>query len=161
DLTVPVSVTVDANAFAQVNPISFTMPFGGTNPLPQVLLVPGIGTNFNFSATADTAQGGNWLTVSPSGNCCTTPSVETVAVGNAGSLPVGGYTGQVTFRAFDGTKAITVPVTLTVEPPTKPFFDNMPGQTSFFFTRSGTDTTQSQSVPILNAGSGTLNWTVK
>src|SRR5262249_17576203 len=38
-VTVPISVTVNANAFVQLNPLSYTMPFGGGSPLPQVLAV--------------------------------------------------------------------------------------------------------------------------
>ena len=161
DITVPVSVTVDANSFLQVNPISFTMPFGGNNPLPQLLLIATAGVNFNFTASASTAQAANWLSVSPGGNCCSTPSVETASVSNAASLPVGSYSGELTFRANDGTKAITVLVTLTVEPSNKPFFDNVPGQTSFSFTPSSSGNPPSQIVPIANGGSGTLNWVLK
>ena len=34
--TVPICVQVGPNVFRQVNPMSFTMPVGGGNPLPQV-----------------------------------------------------------------------------------------------------------------------------
>ena len=37
-VTIPVAVTVGANAFEQVNALNFTMPFGGIDPLPQVLM---------------------------------------------------------------------------------------------------------------------------
>src|SRR5262249_4658738 len=40
DLTsIPVSVTVGDAVFQQMNPISFTMPFGGANPPSQTLTV--------------------------------------------------------------------------------------------------------------------------
>jgi hypothetical protein len=48
-----------------------------------------------------------------------------------------------------------VPVTLTVEAPTSAFFDNMPGQLSFFLKPGGT--APSQSVQVRNAGTGTLS----
>ena len=37
--TIPVAVTVGTDVFNQVNPISFTMPVGSGNPLPQVLTI--------------------------------------------------------------------------------------------------------------------------
>ena len=38
-ITIPISVTVGNSALEQVNPISFTMPVGRNNPLPQVLTI--------------------------------------------------------------------------------------------------------------------------
>jgi hypothetical protein len=160
EVTVPVSVTVDANAFAQINPLNFTMPFGGTNPLPQFLTLASTGTaSLRYAASAATAQGGNWLQVSPSGCCAVTPGVESVNVVNAAALPVGSYSGQVTFNT--GAEAVTALVTLVVEPSNKPFFDNTPGQSSFSLTTSGSGNPPSQIVPIGNGGTGTLNWTLK
>ena len=93
------------------------------------------------------------------GECCATPEAITVSV-NASALPAGTYSGEITFvEYFQQTLAITVPVTLTVEAPTSGFFDNMPGQMSFFLKPGGT--APSQTVQVRNAGSGTLSWTVK
>ncbi|MEI9971645.1 MAG: hypothetical protein WDO73_06070 [Ignavibacteriota bacterium] len=46
-------------------------------------------------------------------------------------MAVGTYTGQVVFAA-GGVTSLTVPVTLVIAPPTATFFDNLPGQVSFF-----------------------------
>jgi hypothetical protein len=160
EVTIPVSVTVGPNVFAQVNAINFTMAQGGANPLPQILAVASTGTNFSFSSAVYTASGGAWLTISNlGGECCATPEAITVSV-NASALPAGTYSGEITFvEYFQQTLAITVPVTLTVEAPTSGFFDNMPGQMSFFLKPGGT--APSQTVQVRNAGSGTLSWTVK
>ena len=159
-VTIPVSVTVGPNVFEQVNAINFTMPQGGANPLPQMLALASTGTNFTFSSAVYTSTGGAWLSISNFGSeCCTTPEAITVSV-SASTLPAGIYSGELTFiQYFQQTMAITVPVTLTVEAPTAAFFDNMPGQLSFFIKPGAT--APSQSLQVRNAGSGTLSWTVK
>jgi len=78
-ITVPVSVVVGDNVFRQVNAISFVKPVGsGSNPLPQTLTIASTGTDFQFTFSAVTATGGNWLSVENRSfnNCtlCTTPS---------------------------------------------------------------------------------------
>jgi hypothetical protein len=157
-VTVPISVDVGNNVFGQVNGINFTMPLGGANPLPQVITATSTGTAIGFSVSADTATGGNWLTVSPAGNCCATPRALTVSINTAPTLAAGTYTGQVTL--LSGTTSQTVPVTLTVAPPNTPFFDNVPGQLSYSLaTHAGNP--PSQSVQIRNRGAGTLNWTAQ
>jgi hypothetical protein len=160
EVTIPVSVVVGPNVFAQVNAINFTMPQGGANPLPQILAVASTGTNFTFSSAVYTANGGAWLTISNlGGECCATPEAITVSV-SASTLPAGTYTGEITFvQYFQQTMALTVPVTLTVQAPSSAFFDNMPGQMSFFLKTSGT--APSQTIQVRNAGAGTLSWTVK
>ena len=162
-VTVPIKVTVGDNVFRQVNPISFTMPAGGANPLPQFLSIVSSaesnGSSITFDAAAATGNGGNWLTISKSGNaCCTTPEVITVSV-TANTLAAGTYTGEITFtQSTSHDMAITVPVTLTVEATGSTFFDNVPGQLSFSFTPS-TNNPPPQAVLIQNGGPGTLNWT--
>ena len=94
--TVPVTVTVGPSVFTQMNPISFTMPFGGANPLPQVLKISAADdSTVRFSASVATAQGGSWLSISPSGTgCCYTPLAVTASV-NASTLAAGTYTGEI------------------------------------------------------------------
>jgi hypothetical protein len=53
--------------------------------------------------------------------------------------------------------SMTVPVSLTVVRP-GPFFDNLPGQMSFFMKTGGI--APAQVMQIRNAGSGTLDWTL-
>lgn len=158
--TVPVTITV-GKVFTQVNPISFVIPFGGPNPLPQVLSIPTTDNSaIRFSTGVATGKGGNWLSVSPSGaGCCFTSLPVRVSI-NASSLAVGNYTGQVSILEFANPgRSMTVPVTLSVVASSNPFFDNVPGQTSFSFKPTTTNP-PSQQVQVGNAGSGTLQWTV-
>ncbi|HEY7097664.1 MAG TPA: hypothetical protein VH437_13140 [Terriglobales bacterium] len=158
-VTVPISVTVGDNVFRQINPLAFTMPFGGPNPLPQVITVAGTGTSIRFTPTAATGKGGNWLTVSPSGvGCCFTPEAFTVSV-NASTLAAGTYVGEINIIQYpSGTPSLTVPVTLTVEASAANYIDNMPGQLSFS-VQTGATAVTAQVIQIRNAGTGPLQWT--
>jgi len=159
--TVPVTVTVGKAAFAQVNPISFVIPFGGANPLPQMLTVPAADSStFRFSASSTTGKGGNWLSISPSGNACCYTSLPIRVSISASSLAVGYYTGEISILEYANPgRSMTVPVNLAVVASSKAFFDNLPGQTSFSFKPSSTNP-PSQTIVVGNGGAGTLNWTV-
>jgi hypothetical protein len=160
--TIPVTITVGDGVFTQLNPLNFVMPFGGANPLPQLLTV---GTNdvadvVGFTPVASTGTGGNWLSVSPGNlDCCNTPYPLTVTV-NASGLAAGTYAGEIEIYQY-ANPAMTaiVPVTLTVVADTKAFFDNTPGQTSFSLIPSGGNP-PAQTIQLGNGGSGTLAWTV-
>jgi hypothetical protein len=159
--TVPVTVTVGPAGFTQVNPISFVMPVGGANPLPQVLSIATTdNSTIRFSASVSTAKGGNWLQISTSGSGCCNSSFPLRVSVSASSLAVGVYTGEINLVQYanPGT-SMTVPVTLTVVSSAKAFFDNLPGQTSFSFTPSGSNP-PSQTITVGNGGAATLGWSV-
>jgi len=159
--TVPVTVTVGKASFAQVNPISFIMPFGGANPLPQLLTIPAAdNTTIRFTATAANSKGGNWLSLSPSGTaCCYTPLPVKVSV-SASSLAAGYYTGEISIIEYANPgRSMTVPVNLAVVASSKAFFNNLPGQTSFSF-KPTTANPPSQTIVVGNGGAGTLTWGV-
>jgi hypothetical protein len=114
-VTVPVSVQLGTNIFAQSGILNFSMPYGGSNPLTQNLTVSGLGTSVGFTATATAGNGGDWLSISPFGNCCGTPRAITYTVnGKPGNVfvPAGVHTGQAVFNGT--TAALTVPVILSV-----------------------------------------------
>ena len=158
-VTIPVSVTVGANVFQQVNALNFTMPYQGANPLPQVLTVASTSASFKFY-TAPVNSTGSWLSTSTSTSYTnTTPYSVTVTVTAAVNMAPGTYTDEIIFRSSDNTQTMTVPVTLTVAPPTATFFDNLPGQLSFSLLAKATTTPPAQPLQIRNAGIGTLKWT--
>jgi len=157
--TIPIAVTVGNGVLEQVNPINVTMPFGGTNPLPEIITIASADNSaVRFTPTATTGQGGTWLTISPNtSGCCFAPYPVTVSF-NASTLAAGTYTGQVTVIEFaNPNRSMNVPVTLTVLS-SGTFFDNLPGKLSFSLTKGGTGV--SQRIQISNGGTGTLNWTV-
>ena len=160
-VTIPISVVVGDNILSQINGISFTKVFGGTDPLPQTLTVPSTGTNFDFDINSYTANGGAWLSTSVVGfNCCATPRAVTAVVTTSPTMPVGTYTSEIVFTVEgNGSLAITVPVTLTVEPATQPLFNNLPGQLSYSLKTAAINST-SQEILVQNGGPGTLDWTL-
>ena len=166
-ITVPVSVVVGDSILSQINAISFTKPFGGANPLPQILTMVSTGdANVQFTVSSATGTGGAWLSVSRAAGCtntsvpvCTTPHEITASVVAVASLAAGTYTGQIVLTSSTGSQSVTVPVTLTVAPSNEPFFDNLPGLMSFSI-KTGRTTSTSQKIQIRNAGSGTLSWAV-
>src|SRR5262249_13149754 len=141
-VTIPVSVTVGTTVFRQVNPLSFTMPFGGSNPLPQILSVMSTsessGTNLTFDANFYTGKGGAWLAVSNHGfDCFATPGAVTVSV-SASTLAAGTYTGEIVlFQTTSHDVGMTIPVTLTVAASNAKYFDSMPGELAFSMPTNG------------------------
>src|ERR1017187_4980971 len=158
-VTVPVRVSVGPNVFSQVNPLDFTMPFGGASPLPQVLTIASTGSSFDFyTELVATGNGGNWLQTNPSSGVYTTPGAVTVSVVNASALPAGTYTGEIViFEYSTNTLAMTVPVTLTVAATDGTYFDNLPGGLSYFMPAGGDLSAQTSETP--NGAPATLDWT--
>ena len=159
--TIPVTVTVGASDFKQVDGLNFTMTYGGANPLPQVFTLASTGTNFSFFASAVASTGGSWLQLSPNNDgCCgiPTPYAMTASVSAAADLAPGVYSAEILVNSSSGNVGVAVPVTLTVEAPTATFFDSLPGEITFSMVTSG-KTPPAQAIPIRNAGAGTLNWT--
>ena len=163
DVTVPVSVVVGDAVFRQVNAISFTKVFGGADPLPQTLTAASTGAAFQFTVSASSATGGNWLTIDNGSfnDCglCLTPQALRVSAHPSPALAAGSYTGQVVFTSRDGAQTLTIPVTLNIADPSTPFFDDLPGQLTFSLATGGA-APPSQSIQIRNRGAGTLNWTL-
>lgn len=169
-VTIPVSMTVGANVFTQTNPLVFTMVQGGANPLSQVVTIDSTGTtagsSLNFNAVAYTSTGGsNWLSISPSnyGFGQGTPYGIVVSVTAPPTLAAGTYSGEIVFGDITGSgipfysQAMTVPVTLIVEPPTATYFDSTPGQLTFSMATMGS-APPPLALEIRNAGKGTLAW---
>ena len=125
-VTVPVSVTVRAEAFVQRGSLSFTKQVGGGNPLPQTISIDSTGSSFNFTPAEWTATGGDWLNVSVGSGCgsgavCATPHNLTVSVSPAVGLAAGTYTGQIVVTSYSaGDMAMTIPVYLNLTPAPQP-----------------------------------------
>ena len=111
-VTVPVTLTVSAPATLAVNPtsIAVTLPNSGITVSQQAILVSSGGAPLNFTATASTADGRPWLSVSP--NAGTTTTAVLVII-NANGLPAGQYTGTVVIVAGSATQAVSVSLNVT------------------------------------------------
>ena len=127
-LTVTNSVTFVASPFGLV----FSYQAGGTTPATQLLSVSSGSTNVNFTASAVTNNGGNWLLITGGG---TTPAALAAAVSPTG-LNVGTYTGSVLIKSNDGSVPdMEIPVIFNVS--AAPVFQPSTGQLSFQFETSG------------------------
>ena len=158
-VTIPITFTVGASVFEQIEPLNFTKVYAGGNPLPQSVTVASTGSSIAFYVSAVNGTGGNWLTVDDNGNCCDdTTSVLTASVNPAITLAAGTYTAEIVVKSSTKNDSVVIPVTLTVELPTAAFFDVFPGGLTYSTVAGGT-APPAQPLQIRNAGAGTLNWT--
>ncbi len=116
-VTTLVSFTVTAGPSITSSPasLSFSYQVGGSTPAAQSISLSGPNnTSVVYTASATTASGGNWLTVSPTSG--TTPSSVSVSI-NPANLAAGTYNGTITATG-SGVGPLLLPVTLTVTSPT-------------------------------------------
>ncbi len=158
--SVYVSLTVTPQCVLQVSPGSLTFASAYAQPAPaaQVINVgvaEGCSTQMHWSAKVTTNKGGNWLKVNRNGGTSgVTPAHPVVGVNVAGLTP-GTYTGAIIFSATSSTQ--TLPVTLTIGPPTAPGLTTTPVTLSFNAV-VGHSSPVPQTITITNSGGGTLTW---
>ena len=163
-VSIPISVTVGDTGsnpvFQQLNPISFTKAANSTSePLSQVINVSSSGAAFNFYASSTDGTGGSWLTQGTNSSYSQATSHAVSLTANpATNLAAGVYTSQILLTASGGHEAQVIPVTLTIEPSSASYFDELPGELTFSMVAAGT-APPSQLLQIRNAGAATLSWT--
>ncbi|MDZ7639803.1 MAG: BACON domain-containing carbohydrate-binding protein [Bryobacterales bacterium] len=103
-----------ATLSASPTSLSFVRNLGtASNTLSRTLNVTSSGDALDFTVQINSVSGGNWLSANVSSG--TTPrTLELTA--NPGSLTAGAYTANVVITPTGGT-AVTVPATLSVNPP--------------------------------------------
>jgi uncharacterized repeat protein (TIGR01451 family) len=151
----PFSVQLHAQEFDKIKPLYFTKAYGGTDPLPQIVTVTGGSSAFEFSAAARTSSGGDWLTVSPTENCCTAPGPVTVTVNADSTLEVGSYSGEILLTGNNG-RSLVVDVHLVVTPAGAAAFDKTPSQLSFSMNPG--ESPASQMMQVSGIGEAVLQW---
>jgi hypothetical protein len=113
-----------------------------------------------YTAAATTSTGGNWLQISSSSGSVSAASPASLTVtANPGTLAPGTYNGAITVTGPDTGQTLTVGVILavTAAPPSI-----LLSQVGFTFTAVAQGgTVLPQSLGILNAGAGTLNYSVE
>ncbi len=128
-IQIPVTLTVASGSLVvPVNALTFTHPQGGT-AAAQTVQISQSNAPLNFTASASTASGGNWLTVTPGSG--TTPATLSIAViATTPPLPQGIYQGSVTIvspgasnspQVIPVTLNVTTPQTIAVTPATLAF----------------------------------------
>lgn len=159
-VTVPITFTVGANVFAQVNPLSFQKLYTGPNPISQEIAIASTGTSaLSFKAVVSNSTGGNWLQINPSnyGFGVPTPYNITVSVNPAITLAAGTYVAQVIVQTTDSTQTLSIPVSLTINSASATYFDNVAGAVNFSMVLSG-NAPPSQDIQIRGLGPNALAW---
>jgi hypothetical protein len=147
------STHLNAQEFDEIKPLYFTKPYGGTDPLPQIVSILSGGSESEFQASARTSSGGDWLSVSTTRDG-TSAAGAGVVVNASSTLEVGNYSGEVVLTGSGASR--TVKVHLIVTPPDAANFDKLPSQFNFSLKRGGT--TPSQVMQISGVGRETLQW---
>ena len=140
--------------------LSFTFPSNPTTTRMDVVEVKNSGTgSLAFSARARTAQGGNWLSVTPTPGSVTPQSpVDLVVKADPGGLNPGTYTGTVTVSSSTTGESATVLVTLTVSSLDQAILLSHAGL-SFIAVATG-GVVPTQTFRIANIGRGSMKFTV-
>jgi uncharacterized protein (TIGR03437 family) len=140
--------------------LSFSLTKGSSTGGSQSIVITNQGSqpqSFNVSASTD--SGGNWLSVSPSSGVVAPFTSTSVAVNaSAGSLNEGTYLGSVSGSVSPANQPISVAVTATVSGGEPELRISQSGL--YFQTVAGGGTPPSESITVLNAGSGTLSFSV-
>jgi sugar lactone lactonase YvrE len=152
-----VAVTLNVTAQLTVSPqsLSFTWSQGDPNlPAAKSLSVFSNPSGSSYTASAATATGGSWLSVS--GAAGNTPGAFPVSVA-PGSLSAGTYSGSVTVSA-PGAGSTSVPVTLTVKSPI-PALSVTPAVQNLTANAGGP--ALSGQITVSNTGGGTLRFSAQ
>ncbi len=114
-VVVPVTLTVGASTqlSANLSSLTFTAQSNGPAPANQTLQVASVtGSPVPFTASVNTASGGNWLVANPAS--ATTTATVTVGVNPAG-VAAGTYNGNVILTPTTGAASpLQIPVTFNV-----------------------------------------------
>lgn len=134
--------------------LNFSVTAGSTSA-PQVLTLTGSLAGLSWSASAGNA---NWLRISPLGGQM--PASVAVSV-DASGLAAGSYQANLQISVPGATPgSLSVAVAATVAPGEPPRLSSEPSALTFE-TPAGSSGALQLTLRVLNAGSGTLNWTAQ
>jgi uncharacterized protein (TIGR03437 family) len=150
-------VVVSASPTIALNQSSFSFSglLGATNPPVQTTIISNSGSGaFNWTTSASTVSGGNWLSVSPASG---TGSGGITASVNIAGLAAGTYNGTIVVASTGATNTPqTISVVLTVTAPPS----IAPSPATLSFNAGLNSNPPSQTLTINNSGGGTLGVTV-
>ncbi len=139
--------------------LQFTAPLNGQAPSAQfVTITSATGSIVNYGVAATTQNGGNWLSVTPSGSfCCFTSNTTGITVSvNQFGLANGTYTGTITLTPSTGGSQ-TINVTMVVG--TGSSLTVNPTSLTYNFTPGGT-APQAQQISVTSpSGSSPISFT--
>ena len=158
----PASINVTGNSGppVAVNPgsLTFSLTQGSTSVATQSIVITNNGSSAqSYTVSATPGSGGNWLSVSSEAGNIGAVSTSSISVSvNPGSLAAGTYLGTVSIAVSPANQQFDVDVIVTVSGGQTQL---QLSQTGFRFqTIAGGANPPSQSLSILNSGSGSLNF---
>src|SRR5579875_1100131 len=157
---VTVTLVVASPGTLSVSPTSLALSaVAGQQAAGQGLVVQNSGDQpLNWTAVAATANGGNWLSVTPSQGYLIAHVAASITVNaNAAALSPGTYQGTLTF-SYAGGSSMQVAVSFTISPLPVPGLSVHPG-TLDFSTIMGTNPAP-QSFLITDSGTAALDWAI-
>lgn len=160
--TLYVSMTVDTTP-ANLVLSSASLAFAGTpaqSPAGQTIVIQNSGgQSLNWSAANTTADGGTWLSVTPSSGILPANSSAMLTVNvTTLKMAVNTYQGALSF-SYAGGQTQQVAISLSVTPPPQAAI-HLSAQSLNFTTNQGFDPS-AQSVTIANPGNAPLNWSIQ
>lgn len=157
-LTVTLTIASPGNLSVSPSSLAFTAAAGQQATSQGLVVQNNGGQPLNWTAVATTANGGNWLSVAPSGGSLAAQKAVDITVNaSATGLPVGTYQGTLNF-SYGGVPAMQVAVSFTVSPVPVPGIGIQP--TALNFSTIMRTNPQPQSFLITNTGTGPLNWEI-
>lgn len=136
--------------------IRFNLTQGGTPAMQSVAITNHGGQAAQYSASAVTASGGNWLSLSSSSGSVAAYAAQGISVtADPSKLQPGTYSGTITVSAA-GAQPLAISV-LAVVGGSQPNLTL--SQTGLFFSAvAGGSASGPQTIQVLNEGAGTLNY---
>ncbi len=140
--------------------LSFSLTEGSTSALTQSVVIANTGSAAQtFTATAATNSGGNWLSVSPGSGAVAPFTSSSVSVNvDPSSLAAGTYLGTISIAASPANQQLNIAVIVTVSGGGPQLQISQSGL--FYQTVAGGADPPTQSITVLNGGSGSLNFSV-
>src|ERR1700689_570361 len=158
----PESITVTGTAGppVAVNPgaLTFSLTEGSTSAVTQSIALTNNGSvSQSYTASASAGSGGSWLSISPAaGNIAAVSSGSINVSVNPSGLAAGTYLGTVSVSVSPANQQFAVAVTATVSGGQAQL---QLSQSGFRYqTIAGGGNPSSQSLTVLNGGSGSLNF---
>ncbi|MGH9721413.1 MAG: BACON domain-containing protein, partial [Bryobacteraceae bacterium] len=136
---------------------SFAFPLGAASRMQTLTVRNAGGGHLDYTVTAATNNGGDWLNVTAATNQALPDAPATIAVtASPRDLPAGTYTGRVTLSTANETRS--VPVTIAIRSNDRAILLSQSGLS--FTAVAGGGIVPPRSFEVLNIGRGVVPWSV-
>src|SRR6185312_15334240 len=157
-VTVTLTIVPPGNLSVSSSSLTFSAVAGQSAASQGLVVQNSGGQPLNWTAVASTANGGNWLSVTPPGGYLVAHFATNIAVNaSAAALSAGTYSGTLSFN-YRGGPSIQVSVSFTVSPVPVPGLNVQPSALNFS-TIMGTNPPP-QNFLVTDTGTAPLDWAI-